>query len=120
MNKKDKYIEDVNKRFTGKAKEIILNQIELFFKKTKNINKEKYKINDDVILEEGTFIHGIPGDIDNFDFVIENGFISVDFTESPKENKIYKTKVTKLLYMQFRRKSNILRRNYDIPKVFNK
>ena len=88
MNKKDKYIEDVNKRFTGKAKEIILNQIELFFKKTKNINKEKYKINDDVILEEGTFIHGIPGDIDNFDFVIENGFISVDFTESPKENKI--------------------------------
>ena len=39
MNKKDKYIEDVNKRFTGKAKEIILNQIELFFKKTKNINK---------------------------------------------------------------------------------
>lgn len=88
MNKKDKYIEDVNKRFTGKAKEIILNQIELFFKKTKNINKEKYRINEDVILEEGTFIHGIPGDIDNFDFVIENGFISVDFTESPKENKI--------------------------------
>lgn len=85
---KEKYINIVNERFTGKAKEILLKQIELFYQENKNISKNKYSIGDDVKLTKGTFIHGIFGKLENFDYTIENGFISTDFTDSPRANKI--------------------------------
>ena len=33
-------------------------------------------------------MHGIFGELDNFDYTIENGFISTDFTEENRSNKI--------------------------------
>ena len=33
-------------------------------------------------------MHGIPGLLDNFDWIVENGFISNDFTEENIHNKI--------------------------------
>lgn len=87
-NKKEKYINIVNNRFEGKTKNILLNQIELFYKDNINIKKNKYKIGEDVFLKKGTFIHGIFGELENFDYTLENGFISVDFTEEPRANKI--------------------------------
>lgn len=87
MNK-EKYIEYAKKTFNGKALEIVLNQIELFYSNEKKIIKNKYNIGDNVKLYKGMFIHGIFGGIDNFDYTIENGFISADFTSESRPNKI--------------------------------
>ena len=88
MNNKNKYLEDINKRFTGKTRDMLIKQVELFYKDSKEIKKNKYAINDDVFLKKGTYIHGIFGELENFDYTIQNGFISTDFTSEPRANKI--------------------------------
>lgn len=87
MNK-EKYLKDIEERFNGKTKEVLINQVELFYSDKEEIIKNKYNIGDDVKLSKGTFIHGIFGEIENFDFTINNGFISTDFTSEPRSNKI--------------------------------
>lgn len=87
INNKTKYLDDINRRFTGKVKDILTRQVELFYTDTE-ITKNKYNVGDLVKLKKGTFIHGIFGELDNFDFTMENGFISVDFTDEPRANKI--------------------------------
>lgn len=84
---KEKYIEYVNNNYENKSKELLLNQIELFYN-SPIINKNKYDINDNVFLKKGTYIHGIPGLLDNFDWIINNGFIGNDFTNQSVTNKI--------------------------------
>ena len=88
MTDKEKYIENINKRFKGKTKDILLKQVEMFYKNNPVIEKNKYKEGDSVILSKGTYIHGVPGEIDNFDYVVDNGFISADFTKETSSNKI--------------------------------
>ena len=89
MTNKEIYIDYVNNTFDGKAKELVLKQIDLFYKDNVIIPKNNYKIDDDVKLKKGTFIHGIPGLLDNFDWIIENGFVAIDFTgNSEGKNKI--------------------------------
>lgn len=88
MNNKQKYINDVNNRFSGKVKDILLNQIELFYNENQDIIRNKYDTNEYVKLKKGTFIHGIFGELENFDFTVNNGFISTDFTSIPRPNKI--------------------------------
>ena len=85
---KDKYIKDINKRFKGKAKDILLKQVDLFYQDNQDIIKNKYSVGEDVKLKKGTFIHGIFGELDNFDYTINNGFIAVDFTDQARANKI--------------------------------
>ena len=77
MNK-EKYIEYL---------ELVLNNIELFYK-NKKIKKNKYHVGEEVKLKKGTYMHGISGLLDNFDWIVENGFISNDFTEENIHNKI--------------------------------
>lgn len=85
---KDKYIEYAKNTFKGKALELVLNNIELFFKDEK-INKHKYKVGEEVKLSKGTYMHGIPGLLDSFDWVMKNGLVAVDFTGNSKgKNKI--------------------------------
>ena len=84
---KEKYIELVNNNYSGKAKELLLKQIELFYKE-EDIDKNKYEVGDLVFLKKGTYIHGIPGLLDNFDWIVENGFIGNDFTNQSIVNKI--------------------------------
>ena len=84
---KEKYLNDIKTRFTGKTQELLINQLELFYQGGQ-ITKTKYNVGDEVKLKKGTFIHGIFGLLDNFDFTIENGFISSDFTAEPRSNKI--------------------------------
>ena len=86
-NKKD-YIKDINNRFNGKTKELLLNHVELFYQTNQKIEKTKYNTGDLVKLTKGTFMHGIFGEIENFDFTIKNGFIATDFTDNPRPNKI--------------------------------
>lgn len=88
MHNKEKYINNVNTKFNGNAKEILLKQIELFYDTNNQIEKNKYIVGDDVKLKKGTFIHGIFGELENFNFTIKNGFISTDFTTKPRPNKI--------------------------------
>lgn len=88
MNNEQKYLNDIEKRFKGKTKELLINHVKLFYSNTDNIIKYKYSIGEEVKLKKGTFIHGIFGGLKNFDFTIENGFIAVDFTEQPRNNKI--------------------------------
>ena len=88
MGDKGKYINIIENRFKGKIKDILLEQLELFYEDNNSIEKNKYKIGDEVKLSKGTFIHGIFGGLDNFDFTINNGFISTDFTTEPRPNKI--------------------------------
>ena len=84
---KDKYIELVNNNYSGEAKELLLRQIELFYS-DEVIDKNKYEIGDLVFLKKGTYIHGIPGLLDGFDWIIDNGFIGNDFTNQSVANKI--------------------------------
>ena len=86
MNK-EKYIEYAKKTFQGKALELVLNNIDLFYKDEK-IKKNKYHLGEEVKLKKGTYMHGIPGLLDNFDWIVEHGFISNDFTEENIHNKI--------------------------------
>ena len=86
MNK-EKYIEYAKNTFQGKALELVLNNIELFYKNEK-IKKKKYHVGEEVKLKKGTYMHGIPRLLDNFDWIVENGFISNDFTEENIHNKI--------------------------------
>lgn len=88
MKTRKEYEQFINSNFDGKAKKILINQIELFYSDTNNIDKNKYNIGDDVKLSKGTFIHGIFGELDNFDFTINNGFIATDFSNEPRPNKI--------------------------------
>ena len=88
MSNKDKYINNAINRFSGNARDILLKQIELFYDVDNQVTKNRYNIGDDVKLKKGTFIHGIFGELDNFDFTIENGFISTDFTSEARPNKI--------------------------------
>ena len=87
INNKDKYLLDIEKRFSGKARDLLIEQVNLYYEDVE-INKNRYNVNDDVFLKKGTFIHGIFGELENFDFTLENGFISTDFTMQPRENKI--------------------------------
>lgn len=86
---KDKYINYAKETFKGEALELVLQQINLFYKENIIIDKNKYSKDEDVFLKKGTFIHGISGLLDDFDWILENGFISNDFTEtSGGKNKI--------------------------------
>ena len=86
--KKEKYIKIVYEKFVGESKNLLLKQIDLFYKNDCSIQKNKYKIGDEVLLKKGTFLHGIFGELENFDYTLDNGFISVDFTSEPRANKI--------------------------------
>lgn len=87
--KKETFIEYANNTFKDKALELVLKNIDLFFDDIEIKHQQKYKLNDEVSLKRGTFLHGIPGYIENFDWIVENGFLAVDFTgKSEGKNKI--------------------------------
>ena len=87
--KKEDFIKKINEKYKDKEKvrDILLKQVELFYKDI-SIDKNKYDVGEDVLLKKGSFMHGIFGLIDNFDFTIDNGFISTDFTDEGRANKI--------------------------------
>ena len=58
MNNKERYIRYANKNFKGKARKLVINQIELFYDSS-NISKNHYNVGDEVYLKKGTFLHGL-------------------------------------------------------------
>lgn len=89
MSNKERYIEYAKSKFNGEALNLILKNIELYYKEDVVLNKNRYKLNDDVFLKKGTFMHGLGGSPDSynnfkiFDYVCENGFIGGDFNGRP-------------------------------------
>ena len=88
MNK-EKYIEYAKNTFNGKTLDIVLNQIELFYKKDVDIKKNKYSIGDKVLLKKGTFLHGLGNNKNNIDFIFNNGFIACEFNGDAKSKKYF-------------------------------
>ena len=88
MNK-EKYIEYAKKTFSGKTLDLVLKQIELFYKDDVVINKNKYSLGDDVYLKKGTFLHGLGNNNNNIDFVLNNGFIASEFNGDLKSKKYF-------------------------------
>ena len=88
MYSKDKYLKDINERFSGKTRDLLVEQVELFFQDIL-VDKNKYDVGEDVFLKKGTFIHGLGGSPDSynsfkiFDYVVVNGFIGGDFNGRP-------------------------------------
>ncbi len=78
---KDKYIKYAKETFKGKALELVLNQIDLFYS-PEEIKKRKYSVGDDVKLSKGTFLHGIREGFGEFEWIVDNGFISTDFSST--------------------------------------
>ncbi len=85
---KEKYTKDINDRFDGKTKDILLKHLDLFYQEDISIPKNQYNIGEDVKLKKGTFIHGIAGGIKEFEYVMIHGLVSTDFTSEPRPNKI--------------------------------
>lgn len=88
MNK-EKYIDYAKQTFDGKALELVLNQIELYYDNGDIEHQKKYKIGDSVKLTKGTFIHGIWGGVENFDWTAQNGFIASEFSGIKKAKKFF-------------------------------
>ena len=78
---KENYIRYAKEVFKGKALELVLNQIELFYSEGK-VAKRKYYKGDDVKLTKGTFLHGIRSGFKEFEWIVNNGFISTDFSST--------------------------------------
>ena len=89
MKTRKEYEKYINDNFDRKAKELLLKNVDLYYRKDIEINKNKYKIGDNVFLKKGTFIHGLGGSPDSynnfkiFDYVCKNGFIGGDFNDRP-------------------------------------
>lgn len=88
MNNKERYIRYANKNFKGKARKLVINQIELFYDSS-NISKNHYNVGDEVYLKKGTFLHGLGLNPNAFDFIVDNGFIASDFNENGNKKKIF-------------------------------
>ncbi len=81
------YINDANARFDGRARQLVLQQIELFYKEEK-CEYTRYREGQEVLLTKHHFMHGIPGGLDSFMHVAKDGIVALDFTEPTKTNKI--------------------------------
>ena len=79
--KKENYVEYAKKTFKGNALELVLRNIDLFYENV-DIKKTKYKLGEEVFLKKGTFMHGIREGFGEFEWIVENGFVSTDFSQS--------------------------------------
>lgn len=81
MQKKD-YIDIYSKKFEGRKKEIMLNQIDNFFElEERYIKKPKYNIGDSVVLKKDTYMHGFTTDLKVLEILATSGLINQDFLE---------------------------------------
>lgn len=85
---KEKYLRYAEETLKGKSLELVKSNIKKFYDCPHIKHENKYHIGDQVKLKKGTYLHGIPGYLENFDWIVDNGFIGNDFTISNVTNKI--------------------------------
>ena len=89
MKTRQEYEAYANEKLEGKARDLVLKNIDLYYQENIETKKNKYNVGDSVFLKKGSFIHGLGGskesynDFKIFDYVCENGFIGGDFNNRP-------------------------------------
>ncbi len=80
MNK-DLIYENVKKKFNGELLDIVMKQIDDYFDllNSSYVIKNKYQINDKVILNENHLLHGIGSHVDLINLFSERGVVSQDY-----------------------------------------
>ena len=80
MNKED-YIKITKKKFRGKARKIVLEQIDNYYSTLNyKISYTTYKEKDSVYLKKGTLLHGTYRNIEGLTDIVNNGLIASLFT----------------------------------------
>ena len=80
MNKED-YIKITKKKFRGKARKIVLEQMENYYNILNHkISYTTYKEKDSVYLKKGTLLHGTYRNIEGLTDIVNNGLIASLFT----------------------------------------
>ena len=80
---KDKCIELANSKYNGKAKDVIVKQIDNFFDIEESkftLSKNKYNVGDYVRLTSDNYLHGIGKNEKIADFIAEHGILSKEAT----------------------------------------
>lgn len=80
--KKDDFIKKAKEMLTRNSKQIVLDQIDRFYK-ANNITRPKntYKIGDKVFLKKGTLLHGTYKNLEGLKEIVKNGLISSWFID---------------------------------------
>lgn len=82
MNKED-YIKIAKKKIKGKARKIVLEQIDNYYSTLNyKISYTTYKVGDSVYLKKGTLLHGTYRNIEGLTDIVNNGLIASTFTNS--------------------------------------
>ena len=80
MNKED-YIKITKKKFRGKARKIVLEQIDNYYSTLNyKISYTTYKEKDSVYLKKGTLLHGTYRNIEGLTDIVNNGLVASLFT----------------------------------------
>lgn len=78
---KEYYIKKVNDKLSNISKNILLNQIELYYNvKDFKLPRHNYNVGDDVFLKKGTLLHGTYRNIEGLTEIARDGLISSWFT----------------------------------------
>ena len=79
--KKEDYIKRAKKKFRGKARKIVLEQIDNYYSTLNlKISYTTYKEGDNVYLKKGTLLHGTYRNIEGLIDIVNNGLIASVFT----------------------------------------
>ena len=79
--KKDDYIKRAKNKFRGKARKIVLEQIDNYYSTLNlKISYTTYKEGDNVYLKKGTLLHGTYRNIEDLIDIVNNGLIASVFT----------------------------------------
>lgn len=79
--KKEDYIKIAKKKFRGKVRKIVIEQIDKYYSTLNlKISYTTYKVGDIVYLKKGTLLHGTYRNIDGLIDIVANGLIASTFT----------------------------------------
>lgn len=80
--KKEDFIEKTKEKLSGNLKQIVLDQIDRFYK-ANNITSPKntYKVGDNVFLKKGTLLHGTYKNLEGLTEIVKKGLISSWFID---------------------------------------
>ena len=84
----EEYIKVVNDKLSGKAKEIMVKQINRYYSVCDmTIAPKKYNVGDEVILPRGTLIHGTYKNLEGLKDIVKHGLISSWFIDDGRNSK---------------------------------
>ena len=125
MNKEN-YVKVTKAKLKGKAKKIMLNQIDNYYdaKNSSYVSQTKYKLGENVLLKKGTLLHGTYKNIEGLKEILKEGLISSWFvggrySKYPSSVGVWNLKQDYLLkdYINFYSGGTIEYKNFDGEKI---